>query len=513
MVLPCQSCRLDPEPVLRLVGGRDVEAGVAPCPVSLGDCPLKRLVWGLLGPSTFVGAPFGTRIHDERGDCIEVFALRLRRMKPSGSSAPYRVIVCLGIAYVLLRPVAFGEVLYPTLALLGLSGLGALLFARQRASTEIVGVLGMVLAIGLWGTAIGANNPGVWQHAAVWIVAPLVYGFWVLGADEGLLRPLFAAIAWATISLSAVILVYAATQLGVIADVVPTWLTDAMGAGFGIEEGSTAIRLYGLSTLVAAAPMWVTACLVGDHPVLPARATRILAAVLASVASLLGGRNAIVLVLLVVPVLVVLIRAFIRRDRNMRLSPVAFFGIVSGVLAAPLVVTWTAENAAVQRTWNNIVSFFAGTGQSERVEQVAQLLEGWLQSPFFGHGLGATIPGYWRSDDRPWNFEMQYHMLLFQFGVLGCTLILAMVAFAIRAVVRAAEARPDLTPVMVVAITPAIAMLIANATNPYLQAPGHMWAIFLPLLVANVALVNPQTTGHSEGVVTRRAVDRRATAM
>lgn len=416
---------------------------------------------------------------------------RLTGMNDRGSSVLYRVVICLCVAYMMLRPVAFGEVLYPVLALLCVTSVGALIFGRRRASTGTLGVLVLVVVIGLWGTAAGANNPGVWQHAAVWIVAPLIYGSWILGADEELLKPLLATMAWATVALSLVVLVYAGTQLGVISGVIPTWLTEAMGAGFGIEEETTTIRLYGLSTLVAAAPMWVTAALLGDHPLLPSRGIRILAAVAAAGASLLGGRNAIVLVLAIAPIVVMVIHAIARRDRTAKISPVAVLSVMGAIAVAPLVVAWIMRDLVVQRTWSNIVAFFAGTGQSERVEQVAQLIDGWLESPLFGHGLGAIVPGYWRSDDRPWNFEMQYHMLLFQFGLFGCALILVMMTVAVRVVIRAARARPDLVPVILVAATPAIAILIANATNPYLQAPGHMWAIFLPLLVANVALVSP----------------------
>lgn len=35
-------------------------------------------------------------------------------------------------------------------------------------------------------------------------------------------------------------------------------------------------------------------------------------------------------------------------------------------------------------------------------------------------------------------------------------------------------------------------MLIGNASNPYLQAPGHVWAIFLPVAVANLMLRSAQ---------------------
>lgn len=406
-----------------------------------------------------------------------------------GSSGVTRFVSAAILTYVMLRPVSSGEILYPLLALLTAISAGALIVGRRRAAPAVLGVLGIALLAGIYGTTVGAYNPGISQHATVWLAGPVVFGLWALSADLRMVRAVMTAAAWATIALSVLIVAYVASQFGAPL-VIPTWLVEEAGAGFNIEQGATAIRLYGLSTLTAVAPMWIVGAFVRDHELLPPRWVRIAAAASATAAALLGGRNAIVLVALLVPFLVLLIRR--RRRGDHKVNPGSVLAVLGGVVALPFVLPILLSTPALQRTWNNVQSFFRDTeDQAIRTEQATRLVEAWAQSPIFGHGLGAMIHGYARSVDRPWNFELQYHLLLFQFGIFGMLLISAAVLVAVRAIWRAHRARPDMDPVLTVAVAAAVGMLIANATNPYLQAPGHMWAIWLPLLVANAVLCAP----------------------
>ncbi|AWB96281.1 hypothetical protein DCE93_11990 [Agromyces badenianii] len=412
-------------------------------------------------------------------------------MEDRGTSWLFRALTSVAFGYFLLRPVGHGEILYPLLALIAVSSVVALIVGRRRVSFEVVSVIGLVMVVGLYGTVIGVDNPGMSQNALVWLGAPLIFGAWVLAADERMLRSVLTTAAWCTIALSALIVLFVGTQLGVIPQIVPQWLVEETGAGFAFEDETTAIRLYGLSTLVAAAPMWITAALLPDHPLLPPRAVRVIAAVIAASAAMLGGRNAIVLVVLAVPAVMLVWRAM--RRRSTRVHPGA---VLTGLLllaVGPFLIQAVAGNAVVQRTVQNVLAFFEDGGdQSIRVEQAARLLDAWQEAPYFGHGWGATIEGYYRSQERPWNFELQYHLLLFQVGLVGMLIVGAVVVLAVRAIARAVKVRPDLVSIFLVTSAGALGMLIGNATNPYLQAPGHMWAVWLPLMVANVALCNPR---------------------
>lgn len=119
-----------------------------------------------------------------------------------------------------------------------------------------------------------------------------------------------------------------------------------------------------------------------------------------------------------------------------------------------------------------------------RFEQADSLIDGWVRSPLVGAGLGATS-GYLRSE-RPWNYELQYHLHLFQMGLLGVVLYGLGFAWVYRNGLRLIRQGGDCGSEMIALLTGLTCFLLANASNPYLQAYGNLWTIFLPVAVINL---------------------------
>jgi len=110
----------------------------------------------------------------------------------------------------------------------------------------------------------------------------------------------------------------------------------------------------------------------------------------------------------------------------------------------------------------------------------------------FGRGIGATVDRgrYFRPEmaARPWQSELSYHLVFYWSGYVGMAMLL-FVAFAGMAALRHAMRRADdLNGALFVATVGAAALIIANASNPYMQALGHMWPLFFPFMIANVIL-------------------------
>lgn len=75
-----------------------------------------------------------------------------------------------------------------------------------------------------------------------------------------------------------------------------------------------------------------------------------------------------------------------------------------------------------------------------RTEQVAFLAEEIKTAPWFGHGLGYSVPGYQRSETQPYSYEVQWYALLMQIGAVGCvgfTASLAVILFRLTRTWRA----------------------------------------------------------------------------
>lgn len=416
-------------------------------------------------------------------------------------------LICL--AYIIWRPVSAGTILYPTLAVLAMV---SLVDAKRPPNWLCHAAIPLALAIVVMlGFGSINNNDGFGQQATLWLGAPIIWGLWANSFSKSCIRIVLMSIFIATIVLSVVIVAYVAGRQGYIPTIVPDVLLNSQGARFTDDGFGTEIGFYGLSSLAAAAPMAAAGVFAEPAASMPPRWIMVIAAVSASCAALVGGRQAIIVVTLLAPVLFILVRRILlaaaHRGQRARLRI-----NVAWVLAAPvaflLAVQFTAPFAVPMSSAIRdaaFVFFGIGTGSSgsysdnlARKTQTNQLLTAWADNPIFGAGMGATLPsGYTRSIRRPWSFELQYHQLLFQGGLLALALVACALLLALRGVVRAGRQHPEYTSALVVAAVGAAALLLANASNPYLQAPAHWWPL---ALVAGIATALTRTSRGTSAV-------------
>jgi O-antigen ligase/polysaccharide polymerase Wzy-like membrane protein len=201
------------------------------------------------------------------------------------------------------------------------------------------------------------------------------------------------------------------------------------------------------------------------------------------------------------------------------LYPVQSRGITIGVLLVLAVVAaiatrsgrvWPAFllclgvvvlfNTAVDvRTAAFLHGEFGDLSSQQRVSQAPELIAGFRQRPILGSGLGATLPsGFVRSTTEPYSFELSYHQMLFQNGIVGLAVILALPIWAIVRTLMAVRflRREDLgwAAAGVGAVT---GLLFAGATNPLLASSFGMLALAtaLALCARAVALGSPPAIG------------------
>lgn len=99
-------------------------------------------------------------------------------------------------------------------------------------------------------------------------------------------------------------------------------------------------------------------------------------------------------------------------------------------------------------------------GDGIRDEQIATLLNAFIQAPLLGHGSGYTIPSLTRSEDTPFIYEVQVIAFLMQFGILG-TLLFAGSIFQLL--------KPHISSgLMMLSIFFVAVFFFASYYNPYL---------------------------------------------
>lgn len=334
------------------------------------------------------------------------------------------------------------------------------------------------------------NTPGAVFSLLIYLVWPL---FYLVVFTEGVssyrvYRTLRNLMVLTLGLLSAFILYFVLYSFG-LAPATPL-LELPFGQGLAKYQGFTAMRFYSISSMIFLIPYCIS------KVVLPAstdsRLRRWVTAlvVLLSLAAILftGRRAALFTLALGLPIALTLAQAA-PSDFRIRLTR----RFINAALAIALALTVTLTVSDTVRTGimgvaSQVASSLFDPQQTSddlvRVEQADSLIQGWIQRPLIGAGLGSTT-GYIRSE-RSWNYELQYHMHLFQIGLLGLALyslgLLWIYRNGLRIIRRGGEASSE----MIALLTGLTCFLIANASNPYLQAYGHLWVIFLPAALINL---------------------------
>ncbi len=149
-----------------------------------------------------------------------------------------------------------------------------------------------------------------------------------------------------------------------------------------------------------------------------------LALVLSLVLVVLSGRRALWVVVGLTPCAILLLSKLTgsyglikARGRRVLLA----WAVVAVVgLGTILIIPEGAVDAESGGSLNRLKQAFSS--EDERTIQKPYLIDGFLKSPLFGSGFGATA-SYLRSDIRPWRYELTYYQMLFNLGIVGVTVL------------------------------------------------------------------------------------------
>lgn len=382
------------------------------------------------------------------------------------------------LAYLIVVPVGHNALLVSLLLMLGIWCVWRVARRPRRLPPLLLAAACCAAGAILIGVIGGAGNPGFVHSLISWVAAPVLFWAWASQMDERVLGLFLRFAAWATVVLAGVVLVL--WTMGAVGAEPAAWIKVVVDADVSGAWPNVIVGVYGASSLIAVAPLWIVGMFFQGRA-LPSRKLMIVAAVLATLAAVVSTRRAALALGLTVPILIfVAYIAVVGRAWFTRRHIQALLVVAGGAVLAAAAVLITPIG---QRMSAGVLALVTGRGgtvdEDLRIEQAERLWAAFLQSPVFGHGIGAVIPGYARSDARPWNFEMQYNMLLFQVGMLGMLLLAASVVLVAWAGARVVTHREEARPAVFTTAAAALAVLAANALNPLLQAPGHFWAVFL----------------------------------
>ncbi|WP_285115796.1 hypothetical protein [Leifsonia sp. fls2-241-R2A-40a] len=431
------------------------------------------------------------------------------------------------MAYVFLVPVGNNLLLYPLILSFALLAGIAILRNKLRPDRSLLLPAVLWLAFLVLGIVTGiARDAESWQRTLVFfLVWPAVFSVIVVGFDRRLIRVIFTVGAWVTVFIGLLFIVDALAITGHLPfSTLPTWLTTPLLLrGVTDASGMVSLSSSSLPPLIWWGAMWVASLFCDPRDrYLPPVWLRTAAASLAIAGAVVSWRRAIVIILVVSPIIAILALIALRlrnaRSTNPRFSGRAFLRLgIAAVIAIALsfmaqphfasmfgsavgASSTIVEGQKADLPTKDLATYddkkLSVTADDALADEIRKNESQNLLSPrspadlLVGRGFGATIDrGEVVRDMKPWQTELQYHAIFYWTGILGILLLLATFVTAFLAVRKAFRFDQGMRAPLYVSTVGALAALAANATNPYLQAPGHMWPVFLPLMIASAIFV------------------------
>lgn len=253
----------------------------------------------------------------------------------------------------------------------------------------------------------------------------------------------------------------------------PPWLLDDLSMLVGFHDGYVQVTSHNIGYL-----MFVGGYLIAWHCRSEGKQTGLgklptVSLIMTIAITIFSGRRATWLALLATPayilVLSVLSHSMVRTRNLGRLLAIGAVLAAVAFLIAPLDATLDFVQSAF-------------SPEDERSIQSGYLIDGFLNYPVMGSGFGMSA-GYLRSDVSPWLYELTYHQILFNFGVVGTSVIAGTAWYYFRQALRVADPARSTVKGAFELLCGSVTFLIGTYSNPYLGSFDFLLVIaVLPLL-------------------------------
>jgi hypothetical protein len=123
------------------------------------------------------------------------------------------------------------------------------------------------------------------------------------------------------------------------------------------------------------------------------------------------------------------------------------------------------------------------TDESVRIIQSKMLLRGFVEAPLLGNGVGIGLKELVRDSERPWVYELTYHQMLFNIGLIGLfayTLLFTWAYYIGMSSVKSYGKSSDIALGFLIGF---LFLLIASASNPYISNFEAILMLYSPMLI------------------------------
>lgn len=265
----------------------------------------------------------------------------------------------------------------------------------------------------------------------------------------------------------------------------------------GVHEGYVQIATNNIGLLFLIAPYLLAVTLRRDAVVSWPAATR-LALVLTLLLAALSGRRALWLIMLATPSIMLLLAAVSGSARYLQRWSIRVLGLLSvGGAVATIALIALPDSLQTHPLLDHVRAAFSAT--DERSLQKPYLIRAFLEEPYLGSGFGA-FAGYTRSEERPWAYELTYHKMLFNLGIVGMACMLGLFASYFGLVVANIRRWPERSAVPWALLVGVSSLFLGAYSNPYFGSFDYLFFVgLLPYLATFTRGFGEITSDRSAG--------------
>ena len=342
-------------------------------------------------------------------------------------------------------------------------------------------ILGMIISfIGIFWSLVGLTNgaylAGVYDSLRLYLFwsiawAALAYFILLSGAEKVLHKSFMLS------SLCIVLInVLGVADTILMTEIIPMALRKDLDLFVGIHDGHIQINSHNIGSLFFLINYFLVILISRDRPSNLKQTVFIY--LLLAILVIISGRRALWVAVAICHFLVIIHSAISPRYFNR--SVISSYFVWSGFLVISGFTLLTAYTEfSFSATLDHL--FSAVSNDDERSLQAPFLIDGFSENFLIGNGFGVNA-GYTRNSDRPWIYELVYHQLAFNVGLIG--LIITSLTGALIISRALSQLRKCINPSYILAtLYGCLAFAIGCYSNPYIGSFDFLIYIWiLPLL-------------------------------
>ena len=326
------------------------------------------------------------------------------------------------------------------------------------------------------------QNPYAFSGVNVDIIEPVLFFIIICYMQEGDYDFFLKALRFCFLAVCVYNLLYFCALNGFLPGVNPEWFPGMYANYGGFSIGFTKFHSNNLPWLMFLLPVAISELLIWNKK---KTVFDYIVVMLGLMNALLTLRSGFIIAVIVSPVLV-LVFALITKIQFEKKNVIVFL-IIAGLLLLVIMLGSAGLRNLVFAAFNKVMLSLStsqnsvDSGGRIRLDQIRDLVNTWKEKPVFGWGASANAKNIVRSDVAG-AYEMQYFALLMQKGIVGFAIYVLQIGWLIVELLRNIKRKTKYSYTTFAILVGFVAILFANATNPYLGSFDRLLIFFIPLM-------------------------------